>query len=106
MNRSNWWVEASEFSKLILKDWDFHPKDIIGLWERMHQARSLAPANTTWGREWGHNSVARHRLLLDALEKGKCEEAREIIKETISLAAEGLVQGLREVAGAKKRNNS
>ena len=101
-------VRSSDFKSLIPKDWDFHRtiynrcdnellKDIIvGLWERMHQARSLAQANREWGQSWGQNSIARHRALLECLEKGNCQDSGEIMRETIHLAAEGLLKGLRD----------
>lgn len=101
-------IQQGEFELLLKKDWEFHSaiytlcdnelliEIVSGLWSRMQQARSLAQAEKNWGTRWGNASVARHSLLLNALEEGNASKAAEIVKKTIELAASQLIQGLRE----------
>ena len=101
-------AQIPDLARLIEKDWEFHRtiydhcdneplKEIIaGLWSRTRQARSLAQAEVAWGQRWGGQSAARHRRILAALRDCDADRAEALIVETIALAEEELVQGLRE----------
>lgn len=106
-----------DIAQLIEKDWDFHRtiydrcdneplKEIIaGLWSRTRQARGLAQLEVAWGQEWGSKSAARHRRILQALRERDADEVERLIVETIALAEEELVEGLRETGWGEGNAN-
>ena len=92
---------------LLDKDWEFHSaiydrcdnaslnEIIVGLWSRIRQARNLAHAQVSWGHQWGLQSAARHRRILQALRERRPDEAERLVIETIAQAEEELLAGLR-----------
>jgi DNA-binding GntR family transcriptional regulator len=107
-------AHRSDMVELIEKDWEFHQaiydrcdneplnEIIAGLWSRTRQARGLAQLEVAWGREWGRRSAARHRCILEALRERDGDRVERLIVETIALAEEELVQGLRETGWGEK----
>jgi len=101
-------AQKADMARLIEKDWEFHQfiyyhcdneplmDIIILLWSRTRQARGLAQSDVNWGKEWGKHSSLRHRRVLDALVERNAAKASRLMMESITMAEEGLVKGLRE----------
>ena len=97
-----------DMAGVIEKDWEFHKaiyehcgneplnEIIVSLWLRTRQVRSLAQVNITWGQDWSSKSVERHKHIFSALKGHSVEKVEKLIVETIELALEEIIQGLKE----------
>ena len=102
-------ARQEDMARLLEKDWMFHEtlyaycdneplREIIaGLWSRTRQARGVARMDVVWGRQWGLQSAARHRRILEALRARDAVAVERLIGDTIAAAGKELVARLQEM---------
>jgi len=111
-------AQGDDLTPVLDKDWEWHQliymqcnneplqEAIAALWSRTKQARSLARDQVDWGKVWGTHSAARHREILAALRERNPDKVERLIAQTIAVAEEELVQGLRDAGWGEDRAGS